>query len=82
MLRTLINVGELGAGEVRHPERRDLPARRRHPLQAPLLEGRATSAALDDPDLHPTERELLERLGRRRSLAVPIMFGDGAWGEL
>ena len=41
-----------------------------------------TSASSTTPSLHPTERSLLERLGRRSCLAVPVMLGDAAWGEL
>ena len=37
---------------------------------------------VDDPALHPLERSLLERMGARSCVAVPLMLGYTAWGEL
>ena len=38
--------------------------------------------SLDDPDLPTIERELLTSLGKYCCVAVPIMFGDRAWGQI
>ena len=82
MLRTLVNAGVLAPGEERHPSDEIYRLSDDDPLKQLLLEGRSYVGVVDDPDLHQTERVLLERLGRRSCLAVPIMLGDVAWGEL
>jgi diguanylate cyclase (GGDEF)-like protein len=81
ILRTLVNVGELG------PEEKRLPTDEVYRLAGDdslrrLLEGHSYVGVVDDPHLHPLERRLLEQLGKRSCLAVPIMVGDVAWGEL
>ncbi|MEO8689518.1 MAG: HD domain-containing phosphohydrolase [Solirubrobacteraceae bacterium] len=82
VLRTVVNVGTLAAGEVRHPIDEIYRLGEDNPLKRLLLQGRAYLGLVDDPDLHPVERRLLERLNRRSCLAVPVMLGDIAWGEL
>jgi diguanylate cyclase (GGDEF)-like protein len=82
VLRTVVNVGELAPGEQHHPSDEIYRLTDDDPLKALLLQGRSYVGVLDDPDLHQTERVLLERLGRRSCLASPIMLGDVAWGEL
>jgi diguanylate cyclase (GGDEF)-like protein len=82
VLRTTVNVGVLVDGEQRHPSDEIYRLTDDDPLKQLLLEGRSYLGRLDDPELHQTERILLERLGRRSCLAVPIMLGDVAWGEL
>jgi diguanylate cyclase (GGDEF)-like protein len=82
VLRTIVNVGVLAAGEQRHPSEEIYRLTDDDPLKRLLLEGRSYRGSLDDPELHQTERILLERLGRQSCLAVPIMLGDVAWGEL
>jgi diguanylate cyclase (GGDEF)-like protein len=82
VLRTTVNVGVLVDGEQRHPSDEIYRLTEDDPLKQLLLEGRSYLGRLDDPELHQTERILLERLGRRSCLAVPIMLGDVAWGEL
>jgi diguanylate cyclase (GGDEF)-like protein len=82
VLRTTVNVGVLAAGEQRHPSDEIYRLTDDDPLKRLLLEGRSYLGSVDDPELHQTERILLERLGRRSCLAVPIMLGDVAWGEL
>jgi diguanylate cyclase (GGDEF)-like protein len=82
LIRTLVNVGELGPGEERFPEDEtysmdDYPA-----LRAAMREGGSALGAVDDPDTDPAHRELLERLGKESSLAVPIMLAGEPWGEL
>jgi diguanylate cyclase (GGDEF)-like protein len=82
VLRTVVNVGELAAGETRHPTDEIYRLTGDDPIRRLLLAGHSYIGVVDDPDLHQTERILLERLGRRSCLAVPIMLGDVAWGEL
>ena len=72
----------LADGEVRHPSDEIYRLADDDPLKQLLLEGRSYIGIVDDPELHQTERLLLKRLGRRSCLAVPIMLGDVAWGEL
>jgi diguanylate cyclase (GGDEF)-like protein len=82
VLRTVVNVGVLADGEQHHPSDEIYRLTDDDPLKALLLRGRSYFGSVDDPDLHQTERILLERLGRRSCLASPIMLGDVAWGEL
>jgi diguanylate cyclase (GGDEF)-like protein len=82
LIRTLVNVGELGPGEERFPEDEtysmdDYPA-----LRVAMREGGSALGAVDDPNTDPAHRELLERLGKASSLAVPIMLAGEPWGEL
>jgi diguanylate cyclase (GGDEF)-like protein len=82
VIRTLVNVGELGPGEERFPANEtylmdDFPA-----LRAAMREGGSAFGAVDDPDTDPAHRELLDRLGKESSLAVPIILGGEPWGEL
>ena len=82
VLRTLVNAGHLAPGETRHPTDEIYRLSGDDPLKQLLLEGRSYVGVIDDPELHPVERSLLERLAGARALAVPIMLGDVAWGEL
>jgi diguanylate cyclase (GGDEF)-like protein len=82
VLRTLVNAGRLGPQETRHPVGEIYRLSGDDPLKQLLLEGRPYVGAVDDPNLHPLERLLLERTGARSSAAVPIMLGHAAWGEL
>jgi diguanylate cyclase (GGDEF)-like protein len=82
ILRTVVNAGELGPGEQRLPTDEIYRLTEDDPLKQMLLEGRSYMGVVDDPDLLPIERTVLERLDRRSCLAVPIMLGDVAWGEL
>ncbi len=82
VLRTVVNAGVLAHGEQRHPSDEIYRLTEDDPLKRLLLEGRSYIGVIDDPDLHLTERLLLERLERRSCVAVPVMLGDVAWGEL
>ncbi len=81
-LRTLINVGELLPGEERTPANEVYRLDDDDVLRRLLIDGQCYIGDLDDPDLHPVERELLEERGMHSCAAVPIMFGGSAWGEL
>lgn len=82
VVRTLVNVGELGPGEERFPEDEtylvaDFPS-----TAAAMREGGSVMGAVDDPNTDPAQRALLKRLGKESSLAVPMMLAGEAWGEL
>jgi diguanylate cyclase (GGDEF)-like protein len=82
VLQTLINVGELGAGEERWPEAEeyrlaDFPA-----VTDLLGRGEPYSSAIDDPDADPRGVALLHRLGKESELAVPVIYESVMWGEL
>jgi diguanylate cyclase (GGDEF)-like protein len=82
IMRTLINAGELGPGEERQPDDEVYRLGEDDLLRQLLLDGKCYIGVIDDPDLYPMERSLLEQLGKRSCVAVPIMFGGVAWGEL
>jgi len=82
-VRTIVNAGELGPGEVRWPdaeyyampefERVDIGA------DAPVV----WRWAVDDPEGTPeSERELLLSLGKHYSMCAPILVDGRLWGEM
>jgi diguanylate cyclase (GGDEF)-like protein len=82
VVRTLVNVGELGPGEERFPQdeiysEEDYPS-----VVSVIREGRSSLAAVDDPETDEAQRELLTRLGKESSLSVPMLLGGESWGEL
>jgi diguanylate cyclase (GGDEF)-like protein len=82
LIRTLVNVGELGPGEERFPENETYTVDEYPSVLTVMREGRASISAVDDPDTEPSMRALLERLGKESSLAVPMMLEGKPWGEL
>jgi diguanylate cyclase (GGDEF)-like protein len=82
VIRTLVNVGELGPGEERFPENETYLMDEYPSMQSALREGGSSLGAVDDPDTDPAQRELLRRLGKESSLAVPMILGGEPWGEL
>lgn len=81
-LRTLINVGALGPGEVRYPDEEWYPLSE-HPLAKRMLnQGQPYFNAVDDPAAHPAEVALLRSLGKDSSIAVPIVVEGRTWGEV
>ena len=81
-MRTLVNVGELGPGEERFPQNEVYSTDDYPSLLTIMQEGRSSLTAVDDPNSHPAERELLKRLGKESSLAVPMVLEGKPWGEL
>jgi hypothetical protein len=80
---TLINVGDLGAGEQRFPTNKRYPLSQFPTTERVLPRGGMMVSAVDDPASDPAQRELLRSLGKQTSLTVPIIFegstcGDGA----
>jgi diguanylate cyclase (GGDEF)-like protein len=84
VLTTLVNVGDLGPGEVRWPtdEKYDLAA---FPQTLAVLGTGAHTvslAHLGDPSSDPAELALLERLGKASCLNAPIVVDGALWGLL
>jgi diguanylate cyclase (GGDEF)-like protein len=82
VVRTLVNVGELGPGEERFPKDETYSVEDYPSMAKVMREGGSSLAAIDDPDTEPAQRELLMRLGKESSLSVPMMLGGEPWGEL
>lgn len=82
VLRTLINVGELGLGEERWPEDEVYPVTGDRHVTRLLQQGRPYRNAIDAPDVDPVDVAWLNQLGKESELAVPVMYGDVMWGEL
>ncbi len=81
-VRTLINVGELGAGEERFPtgETYDLAE---YPLAARLLrEGVSYVVSRGDAGLPASDRALLDVLDKDSYIGVPVIFDGRTWGKL
>jgi diguanylate cyclase (GGDEF)-like protein len=81
VLRTLLNVGDLGPHEVRWPEDEVYTLRPDSNLGLVIDELRTWTATVDDPTSAPFERELLTALGKRSSLGAPILVDGQLWGE-
>jgi diguanylate cyclase (GGDEF)-like protein len=82
LVRTLVNVGELGPGEERFPEDETYSVDDYPSMGRAMREGKSSLAAIDDPNSDPAHRELLKRLGKESSLCVPMMIQGETWGEL
>jgi diguanylate cyclase (GGDEF)-like protein len=82
IVRTLVNVGELGPGEERFPTDETYSVRDYPSMGVAMREGKSSLAAVDDPNSDPAQRELLQRLGKESSLSVPLMIHGETWGEL
>lgn len=83
-LRTLINVGSLGAGEQRWPlhetyQVADFPDSLGFLVDRPVLR---VATVVDDPQAEPAEVALLRSLGKASSLKTPIILDGRMWGEL
>jgi len=82
IIRTLVNVGDLGPGEERFPKDETYSVEDYPSMARVMHEGGSSLAAIDDPNTEPAHRELLLRLGKESSLSVPMMLGGEPWGEL
>jgi diguanylate cyclase (GGDEF)-like protein len=81
-VQTLINVGQLGAGEERLPVDEWYPLDSFPTLAAVLEQGGRLVSAVDDPRTDTAMRELMLSLDKESSLSVPIVFDGKTWGEL
>ena len=82
VVRTLVNVGELGPGEERFPKDEVYSVNDYPSVVTVIREGGSTLAYVDDPESDSAQRELLRRLGKESSLSVPMIFRGQPWGEL
>ena len=82
ILRTLINVGELGPGEERFPEAEVYDVSETQKLQHLLLQGQPYFNAVDDERADPGAVAALRALGRDSEVAVPIVVEAESWGEV
>jgi diguanylate cyclase (GGDEF)-like protein len=82
IVRTLVNVGQLGPGEERFPKNETYSVADYPSMEKVMREGGSSLAAIDDPDTEPAQRDLLMRLGKESSLSVPMMLRGEPWGEL
>src|SRR5215217_458056 len=82
IVRTLVNVGELGPGEERFPRDETYSVDDYPSMGLAMGEGKSSLAAVDDPTSDPADRELLKRLGKETSLCVPMVINGETWGEL
>ena len=81
-IRTLINVGQLGPGEVRYPENEAYPTSDYAEVRA-LVEGHTPYFNdADDPSCDPTAANLLRELGKSSDVGVPIIVENEVWGEM
>jgi diguanylate cyclase (GGDEF)-like protein len=81
-LRTLRNVGALAAWEKERPEDEHYVLADYAHASKLLQAVRPWCGSVDDPDLPPEERRLLEDLDKRSALSVPLLLGERVWGEL
>ena len=82
VLRTLINVGELGPGEQRWPQNEEYPLADYRFVTDLLRQGRSYLSSIDDDDADPASLSLLRRLEKESQLAVPVMYEGAMWGQL
>jgi diguanylate cyclase (GGDEF)-like protein len=82
MLRTLVNVGELAAGEEHHPADEIYHLEGDRVLRRVLEDGGTYHCSVDDPGAPAIERDLLVALGKHSCVAVPIRFGGDTWGQI
>lgn len=82
VLRTIINVGDLGPGQERYPAD-EVQALSSDPVtQALLVDGVPFFNAVDDPNAPTWSVALLKRLGKESNVGVPITVEDEVWGEV
>jgi diguanylate cyclase (GGDEF)-like protein len=83
VLRTLINVGELGPGEERWPRDEEYSLADDKYVTGLLQQGRPYVNSIDNVEEGSAGGvALLRRLKKESELAVPVMYGSGVWGEL
>ena len=82
VLRVIVNTGDLAPWEVRRPLDEVYTLEEDDALRVLLLEGKSYTTSLDDTGAFETELELLRQIGKHSCVAVPIMLGGSAWGEL
>ena len=82
VLRTLINVGELGPGEERFPADETYAIAEYPQLQRMLRNGEPYFNAVDDPSCDQKAVAVLRSLNKESDVAVPIVTEGESWGEV
>lgn len=82
VIRTIVNVGDLGPHEVRWPTDETYVMTEFADLDLGVDRVVSWARHLDDPDLAPHERALLEDLGKGSSLSAPVVVDGELWGEV
>lgn len=81
LVRTIINVGDLGPDEERWPQTEIFPMVGPERFTSAMLDWRSWTSSLTDLDCDPQERVALVRLGKGSSLATAILVDGRVWGE-
>ncbi len=81
IVRTLINVGQLGPTEQRWPQDETYEVTEFSNLGLVLEDQHTWTAALNDPSTPEMEKHLLRELGKASSLGSPIIVDGQLWGE-
>jgi diguanylate cyclase (GGDEF)-like protein len=81
-LRTLVNVGQLGPGEVTFPTDEVYPLAGFEQARRTMLDGLPFVHTVDDEDCAVEAVELLRSLNKYSSAAVPLYVDDRIWGQV
>jgi len=82
VLRTLVNVGDLGPGEERYPSDEVYSLTDDRGAATLLEEGLAYFNAVDNAGTDPWSAARLARLGKESEVGVPIIVEGDVWGEV
>jgi len=82
VMRTLVNVGELGPGEDRWPEDETYGLEEHASVDRLLRTAQPYFNAIDDPGSDPQAVALLHSLGKESDIGVPIVVEGEVWGEV
>ena len=82
LVRTLINVGDLGPNEERWPVNEIYRLQDFTQLRSVVESLRTWTYAMSDQTIDPKEAELLRSLGKSSALGAPLVVDGALWGEL
>jgi diguanylate cyclase (GGDEF)-like protein len=82
VLRTIINVGDLGPQEERYPGNEIHRLDEDRTTERLIVEGVAYFASVDSPDTDEVSARRLMRLGKESEVGVPILVEGESWGEV
>jgi diguanylate cyclase (GGDEF)-like protein len=82
LLRTIINVGDLGPDEERYPAAEIHPLEHDRVAERLLTEGVGYFNSVDSPGIDEVSARRLRRLGKESEVGVPILVEGEAWGEV
>jgi diguanylate cyclase (GGDEF)-like protein len=82
LVRTVINVGDLGPTEQRWPVDEVYSLQDFTQLRSVVESLRTWTYSLGDPAIDPKEAELLQALGKASALGAPLVVDGALWGEL